>query len=141
LVSQIRFPHKALYQNSTALASPSAVVRPLIDAHQTFDIAVTVWVRATEEEEEEHRKKIPKQVNTDINGLQKKKWKVPAPMKVGDGKLSWIKVSMEELIRDEDVLETPLYSDIAFRGLRLSDKGIGTAIKFRLPTTRLYAIP
>jgi len=42
---------------------------------------------------------------------------------------------------DEDILETPLYSDLAFRGLRLSDKSISTAVKFRLPISRLYVIP
>jgi hypothetical protein len=53
---------------------------------------------------------------------------------------TWIAVS-PELLKGEYILETPLYSDIAFRGLRLSDKDISTAINFRLPTARLYVKP
>ena len=53
-------PHNALYPNPTLLTcQPDCVVRPLIDAQQTFDIAVTVWVRATEEEEENFRLNYP----------------------------------------------------------------------------------
>ncbi|KAJ7632960.1 hypothetical protein FB45DRAFT_519412 [Roridomyces roridus] len=41
--------------------------------------------------------------------------------------------------RDEDVLEKPLFSDIVFRGLRLSDKHALAEVKFQLPTTRFSA--
>lgn len=135
-----RFPHKALYQNSTLLESqPSSVVRPLIDAQQTFDVAVSVWVRATEGEEEEHKRKEKDPV---MEGQQEKKGKgdsnaAAALIDTGNGDLRWTSISDEELMRDDNRLETPLFSDIAFRGLRLSDKGISTAITFRLPTARL----
>jgi hypothetical protein len=46
--------------------------------------------------------------------------------------------STEELLKDDNLLETPIYSDIAFRGLRLVDKGVTTNINFRFPTARLY---
>jgi len=139
-VSNRRFPHRALYQNTRLLGShPDSVVRPLIDAQQTFDIAVSVWVRANEEEEDEHRRSIRKE------GQQEKKEKeekvlVPARVNTGNGKV-WVTLSEKNWMGDEDILETPLYSDIVFRGLRLSDKSISTAIKFRLPTARLYVIP
>jgi len=141
----LRFPHRALYENTTLLNSqPGSVVRPLIDAQQTFDIAVSVWVRTTEEEEEDnYRRSNHKEVNSGREGQQEKDGKeedtlVSAPMDTKDSKAWWVTVSTEELMRDDVILETPVYSDIAFRGLRLSEKGISTVINFRLPTARLY---
>ena len=39
------------------------MVQPLIDAQQTFDIAVTVWIRGTEKEEEEYLRSIAESDN------------------------------------------------------------------------------
>ena len=61
-VSNIRSPHKSLYHNTTSKDS-SSVVQPLIDARQTFDIAVTVWIRGTEKEEEEYLRSIAESDN------------------------------------------------------------------------------
>ena len=44
--------HESHYYNHDALVLSC----PLIDNNQTFDIAVSVWVKATEEHEEAHRK-------------------------------------------------------------------------------------
>src|ERR1700691_3536071 len=52
LISNIRSPHKEYYHNATQIPTERLVVRPLIDENQTFDIAVSVWVRVTEAEEE-----------------------------------------------------------------------------------------
>jgi hypothetical protein len=144
-VSAIRFPHKIHYQpqNETLLNITSgSVVRPLVNSEQTFDIAVTVWVRATEEEEEEHRRLTLKDVNLTTEGPKgtEESTLVAPQVRTGSGEAMWMTSSTEELLKDEDLLETPLYSDIAFRGLRLSDKDISTSINFRLPTARLCAI-
>jgi hypothetical protein len=66
-ISFLRFPHSAHYQNTTLKFQPLAgsVIRPLIDAQQIFDIAITVWVRATEEQEG-YRRSIPDGVNSNM---------------------------------------------------------------------------
>ena len=40
----------------------------------------------------------------------------------------------ETRIEQAEVLETPLFSDIVFRGLRLTDKSIFSTVNFTLPT-------
>ena len=123
-VSNIRSPHKSLYHNKTSKDS-SSVVQPLIDGQQTFDIAVTVWIRGTEKEEEEYQRSIGEEAESDS---------------YKDGGIShgdWIS-STEESLKNDSLLETPIYSDIAFRGLHLADKGVTTNISFRFPTARLY---
>ncbi|KAJ7047191.1 hypothetical protein C8F04DRAFT_1062971 [Mycena alexandri] len=59
----------------------------------------------------------------------------------GLGKV-WASLSLAEgnnKFRDEEILETPLFSDIVFRGLRLSDKHALATVDFRLPTARFLA--
>jgi hypothetical protein len=104
-------PHRDIFHNGTIEEANSAdYIKPLIDREQRFDIAVTVWLRATEEEERIHRDR--KQTNeTDIEGMK--------------------------VENEDDLLETPLYSNIAFRGARMTDKGLRTMISFDVPTARL----
>ncbi|KAJ7675487.1 hypothetical protein B0H17DRAFT_1207672 [Mycena rosella] len=84
------FSHSQVYQNQTLaeVKNRAAVVRPLIDEHQGFEIAVSVW-------------------------------SLPVPEEDGEG--------------IADVAETPLYSDIVFRGLRLGDKHKQAVVKYKLP--------
>ncbi|KAJ7666901.1 hypothetical protein DFH06DRAFT_1185007 [Mycena polygramma] len=84
------FSHSRIYQNQTLgeVKNRAAVVRPLIDEHQTFDIAVSIWT-------------------------------LPADGRDGE--------------RIGDVAESPLYSDIVFRGVLLSDKHIQSTLHYRLP--------
>ncbi|KAJ7119609.1 hypothetical protein C8R44DRAFT_788507 [Mycena epipterygia] len=85
-----QFSHSRVFQNQTLeeVKNRAAVVRPLIDGSQTFDIAVSIWTLPTEE-----------------NGAE----------------------------RIGDVVETPLYSNIVFRGLRLSDKNKAEVLTYKLP--------
>ncbi|KAJ6491584.1 hypothetical protein DFH09DRAFT_1377219 [Mycena vulgaris] len=80
------FSHSRVFQNQTLedVKNRAAVVRPLIDENQSFDIAVSIW---------------------SLPGLEE---------------------------HSEDVAETPLYSDIVFRGLRLSDKNKQTVLTYNL---------
>ncbi|KAK7039640.1 hypothetical protein R3P38DRAFT_3181414 [Favolaschia claudopus] len=89
-----RISHSKLYQNQTLQelgTSLSGVVRPLIDANQSFDIAVSIWVV--------HRSE-------------------------GEGNES-----------AEEWEETPVYSDIAFRGVHLRDKHKNADINYSLPVS------
>ncbi|KAJ7119542.1 hypothetical protein C8R44DRAFT_177044 [Mycena epipterygia] len=85
-----QFSHSRVFQNQTLeeVKNRATVVRPLIDGHQSFDIAVSIWT-------------------------------LPAT-----------EYGAESV---EDVVETPLYSDIVFRGLRLSDKYKHAVLTYNLP--------
>ncbi|KAF5364904.1 hypothetical protein D9758_008143 [Tetrapyrgos nigripes] len=93
-------PHEYLYQNQTLseVANRSLVVQPLINKEQTFDVAVSVWVRRTIDEEFQWRES-----QHDPADFQ---------------------------------LYRPLFSDVVFHGLRLSDKGKYTNINFTMPTEK-----
>ncbi|KAF7328888.1 hypothetical protein MVEN_02518500 [Mycena venus] len=89
------FSHSQVYQNQTLaeVKNRAAVVRPLIDENQLFDIAVSIWTLPVEEHEGER-----------IAG---------------------------------DMVETPLHSDIVFRGVRLADKHKTATLRYSLPTAIL----
>ncbi|KAF5364954.1 hypothetical protein D9758_008110 [Tetrapyrgos nigripes] len=101
-------PQEFLYQNQTLseVSNRSLVVQPLISKDQTFDIAVSVWIRATAAEEMEWR--------------------------AGQGEL-YTPLVFED---DRKLLFRPLYSDIVFRGLRLSDKNKYASVNFTFPTEK-----
>jgi hypothetical protein len=132
-ISNLRSPHKEHYFNATQDPLPNLIVRPLIDENQTFDIAVSVWLRATEEEEAAYRRNRTADVVIGDKG-EGILTKIDVPIGVGDAN-DKIEDPQDER---EDILETPLFSDIVFRGLRLKDKGISQKVQFRLPTARLY---
>ncbi|KAJ7723953.1 hypothetical protein DFH07DRAFT_783404 [Mycena maculata] len=55
MVQEARFPHKALYRTEPS-SNAGDVIRPLISDDQSFDIAVSVWARASEDEETEFKR-------------------------------------------------------------------------------------
>lgn len=89
------FSHSQVYQNQTLaeVKNRTAVVRPLIDENQLFDIAVSIWTLSVDQREDERNY--------------------------------------------GDVAETPLYSDIVFRGVRLADKHLTHTLNYSLPTALL----
>ncbi|KAJ7766864.1 hypothetical protein B0H16DRAFT_374333 [Mycena metata] len=129
-------PHKPLYHTGAPYYN-SEVIRPLISDEQTFDMAVTVWLRAPEEAEAEFRR-------LKLERAPPKEETPPAPVEMkldGLGKV-WASLSLAEgntRFRDEEILETPLFSDVVFRGLRLSGKHALATVDFRLPTARFLA--
>ncbi|KAJ6491578.1 hypothetical protein DFH09DRAFT_1453217 [Mycena vulgaris] len=86
-----QFSHSRIFQNQTLaeVKNRAAVVRPLIDEHQSFDIAMSIWSLPVAEDDESAG----------------------------------------------DIAETPLYSDIVFRGLRLSDKHKRAVLAYKLSVT------
>ncbi|KAF5364908.1 hypothetical protein D9758_008147 [Tetrapyrgos nigripes] len=109
-------PREFLYQNQTLseVANRSTVIQPLINKDQTFDIAVSVWVRATSTEELEWKNSLDDDTRPDY--------------------LRWFDAYDNR--NDHKQLYHPLYSDVVFRGLRLSDKGIYASVNFTLPTEK-----
>jgi hypothetical protein len=91
-----------IYYNGSLDEDPSRFILPLIGREQVFDIGVSVWVRATEDEEQRHR---------ETNGIPDDE--------------------------DDEVLETILYADVPFKGLRMTDKHVNTEVSFSLPAQRL----
>ncbi|KAF5364886.1 hypothetical protein D9758_008107 [Tetrapyrgos nigripes] len=114
------YPQQFLYQNQTLseVSNRSLVIQPLIDNDQTFDVAVSVWIRGTEAEELKWRAS-QEGSDEDYQKLRVMSWH--------DG---------EDILNDRKQLYYPLYSDIAFRGLRLSDKNKYASINFTLPTEK-----
>ncbi|KAJ7461486.1 hypothetical protein FB451DRAFT_484173 [Mycena latifolia] len=135
MLEEIRFPHKSLYHTEPSY-NAGEVIRPLISEQHIFDIAVSVWLRAPEDEEAEYRR-LRAPVTTDEPA--------PASSQIDfGGRLGkfWMAASLDEgnnMYRDENILERPLFSDVVFRGLRLSDKHVSAQVNFRLPTTRFLA--
>ncbi|KAJ6490488.1 hypothetical protein DFH09DRAFT_374094 [Mycena vulgaris] len=135
MVEEVRFPHKALYHPGASY-NPEDVIRPLISEQQTFDIAVSVWVRAPEDEQAEY-KRLKASVTIEEAA--------PASSQIDlGGNLGkvWVTTSLDgdnRMYRNEDILETPLFSDVVFRGLRLSDRHVSATVNFRLPTARFLA--
>ncbi|KAJ6558139.1 hypothetical protein B0H19DRAFT_1150066 [Mycena capillaripes] len=85
------FSHSRVFQNQTLaqVKDRAAVVRPLIDENQSFDIALSIWTLPVEDRDDAER--------------------------IGD------------------VAESPLFSNIIFSGVRLSDKHVKTTTHYRLP--------
>lgn len=125
LAQSARFPHKDAFHNSTHTTLP---VIPLVNRQQLFDIGVTVWLRPTEEEM--GRRRAARESAVSLGEV------VP-----GDGKErekdDW---AVEQEERDLDREETALYSDVAFKGMRLTDKNVQKLINFRVPTAALCVL-
>ncbi|KAJ7047192.1 hypothetical protein C8F04DRAFT_222460 [Mycena alexandri] len=129
----LRFPHQSLYYTGGPPYNSSEVIRPLVPQEQTFDIAVTVWLRAPELEEAEFRR-------LQLENVPPKEEEPPSPVQLdikGLGKISASVILGE--VDDQDILETPLFSDIVLRGLHLSDKHRSANVAFRLPTARFLS--
>lgn len=99
-------PHQHWYHDKPLeeVTQRSSVVQPLLTRLQSFDVAVTVWLR----KEGRHHAKASK--------------------------------ILEKEDQDEaQLVEIPLYSDIVFRGLHLTDKNLYTSVNFTVPTAILWA--
>ncbi|KAF5361433.1 hypothetical protein D9758_006162 [Tetrapyrgos nigripes] len=113
------YPHQSLYQTS-AVSNRSSVVQPLISKEQTFDVAVSVWVRGTKEEE--------------------KAWRAIQDTGMDDSQRPQTSLFDDNLLNgDQKMLYYPLYSDIPLRGLRLSDKHVAASIDLSVPTQKFRA--
>ncbi|KAK0189982.1 hypothetical protein F5146DRAFT_646847 [Armillaria mellea] len=142
LLDASRHPHRALYHNGSL--EEQAVVRPLIDSKQQFDIAISVWLRAPKEEEEEWRKLSP-MVDTDTEEYpEDTTFRIPLDL----GDKFGTKFQIDHVIEKSDpnydrylqgnrkLLYTPLYSDVVFHGVTLKDKNVFADVHFQIPTSR-----
>ncbi|KAJ7150681.1 hypothetical protein C8R46DRAFT_496858 [Mycena filopes] len=117
------FPHSSFFvaeTDITLVANRSAVVQPLIGANDTFDIAVTVWQLATAREEEEERRR---QALVQPEYLGYKASEEDA-----------FRVVQAAMYNHVAALEKSVFSDIVFRGLRLSDAAVYANVSFQIPT-------
>ncbi|KAF9484580.1 hypothetical protein BDN70DRAFT_106138 [Pholiota conissans] len=86
--------HTRMYQDLKVTYNASQVVRPLVDANQTFDIVATVWLR---------QDTLTLDEITSVSG---------GPI----------------------LSEKAIYSETVFRGVRLEDQDLKTAVDLRVPT-------
>ncbi|KAK0201178.1 hypothetical protein DFS33DRAFT_1113222 [Desarmillaria ectypa] len=122
-VDKARHSHRALYRNGSL--EDQAVVRPLIDDDQQFDIAVSVWLR----EEEEEWKRLSSTID---DGEYPDYITFRLPLDTSNkGTLGLYQLvhkydeNYDRYLKgDKNLLYTPLYSDIAFHGVGLKDKNV-----------------
>ncbi|KAJ7150717.1 hypothetical protein C8R46DRAFT_497288 [Mycena filopes] len=123
-----RFPHPDFFANETDIslvANRSDVVQPLIGVNDTFDIAVTVWQVATRHEQREEymrQRERGRGNSTD-----------EAPVDLSS-EAKALRLSYAEFNRRVSPLEKTIFSDIVFRGLRLSDPDVYANVSFQIPT-------
>ncbi|KAF5361491.1 hypothetical protein D9758_006202 [Tetrapyrgos nigripes] len=135
-------PHQHLYQNQTLsqVSNRSSVVQPLIGKEQTFDIAVSLWIRGTKEEEEAWRASQDDFEDVELDTSEPLRFfqTIAKPNLGSQNKINLqIGHDEEDFLRgDKRLLYHPLYSDILFHGLRPSDKHITASINFSLPTEK-----
>ncbi|KAK7443476.1 hypothetical protein VKT23_015650 [Stygiomarasmius scandens] len=138
LYQTFTYPHQYMYQNQSLseVSNRSSVVQPLIGKEQTFDLAVSVWIRATKAKEEEWRELQKSFVNSNLDSEERLQF-MQSPNET-DQKISVLLGFDEDelLYGQKNDLYHPLYSDIVFRGLRLSDKGVAANINFTVPTEK-----
>ncbi|KAK0497989.1 hypothetical protein EDD18DRAFT_127704 [Armillaria luteobubalina] len=139
-VDNLRHPHGPLYHNGSL--EEQAVVQPLIDGEQQFNIAVSVWLRAPKEEEEEWRK-LSSTVDDDTEGYPEDAT-LRIPISIGDNS----KIEVHQVVDksdpnydiylkgDKKLLYTPLYSDVAFHEVNLKDKSVFADVHFQIPISR-----
>ncbi|KAK7062696.1 hypothetical protein VNI00_000184 [Paramarasmius palmivorus] len=130
IIELTRFAHTSVYQNQTweevlASGNRDAVVRPLINENQTFDVAITVWMRRTGEEIEQRERQREMNPLTDV-------------LKDLSPSIS-VSESLENRYylmgyEEDDIYEKPIFSDVVFHGLTLKDKDIKTKVELQIPT-------
>ncbi|KAJ7800605.1 hypothetical protein B0H13DRAFT_1932551 [Mycena leptocephala] len=132
------FPPREIFVNETDIASVanrSDVVQPLIGLNDTFDIAVTVWQLATEEEQAAQSKLLREQKKgstiSDLVFEFPPYGNASATIEAEDALLH---ASYAESYNRISALEKTIYSDIVFRGVRLSDVDIHANVSFTIPT-------
>lgn len=109
-------PHRALFQHASHEEGRDrgSVVQPLISRDQTFDMVATVWLRS-------------------MQGIDH----VAMAEKITRKNNSSLREGNDAPLLEEEVQEVPLFSDIVFRGLRLTDEKIFGTINYTLPTALL----
>ncbi|KAF9466788.1 hypothetical protein BDZ94DRAFT_137676 [Collybia nuda] len=119
-LDDITQPHRLMYENVAlnGVANRLSMVQPLISHEDTFDIAATVWVRKTET-----------RGHGDVYAMERN-GPLIEPLLKG---LEWGDPVDQEIDLDNE-LEAPIFSEIVFRGLRLTDKHIFSTVNFSLPT-------
>ena len=120
-------PHQFMYQNQTLgeVSNRSRVVRPLIDDEQTFDLAVTVRIKRSDAERQSYELQHSPLVDT-IRA------KTKADV-ISDSRWAGFLQEQEKWV----MTEKPVFSDVVFHGLKISDKNIFADVNFTIPTAVL----
>ncbi|KAJ7289847.1 hypothetical protein C8J57DRAFT_435001 [Mycena rebaudengoi] len=112
--------------NINRVANRGDVVQPLVGLNDTFDIAVTVWQATTTLEQTEQylaRQKL-KQNESELGFI----------IEYNETTAEGVEESGVHRWYLGDLDEKAIFSDIVFRGLRLSDSDVHTNVTFQMPT-------
>ncbi|KAF9073644.1 hypothetical protein BDP27DRAFT_1318635 [Rhodocollybia butyracea] len=134
LETRLSNPNQNLYQNQTLdeVTDQSLVVQPLIGEDQYFDIGVTIWVRASAEEE--------RKLNVSDTGRLRSAALRDGPVDLSRFRRTQAPSRNREMSivtsgANPDALFNIIYSDIAFRQLQLSDVSLTTVVNFSIPAS------
>ncbi|KAM0750304.1 hypothetical protein T439DRAFT_381009 [Meredithblackwellia eburnea MCA 4105] len=133
-------PHTQHRHNGTDQDGEAVI--PLLSRDQKFDIALTVWLRPTEEEILSRREGWVAELK-EVRG----EVEVESSVTADEGKE---RSAQEDLIDQLDTMikdwqledkedYTPLFSDIVFKGVTLKDKNVLETVRFQLPVERFCA--
>ncbi|KAG6833304.1 hypothetical protein H0H87_008936 [Tephrocybe sp. NHM501043] len=113
VIRNLLMPNMGLYHESRieSIQNRATVVQPLVRRENTFDLAATVWLRTSRDAPH-------------LDGLYASR----------DGKTSEDADLNYTERSGQDLQEVPLFSDIIFRRVRMSDKDLHTTVNFTVPT-------
>ncbi|KAK7038487.1 hypothetical protein R3P38DRAFT_3262867 [Favolaschia claudopus] len=143
-INSTRFPPRELFVNETDItlvANRSDVVQPLVGLNDTFDIAVTVWQPTFWEEKRLARYEESTEEYPPLGEEQKSLFFGPNATEEEEAEaarksrayLSWYKSVSSH--------EKTIFSDIVFRGVRLSDTDLHANVSFQIPTQIYHEHP
>ncbi|KAJ7444442.1 hypothetical protein FB451DRAFT_1413130 [Mycena latifolia] len=136
------FPPRDLFVEETDInraVDRSEVVQPLVGLNDSFDVAVTVWQLATfDEQMEQYRLLQHKQTTHEVLPDFATGASAGGNMTDEAAKLHSAYVSWYENI---SFLEKTIFSDIVFRGVRLSDTDVHANVTLQIPTEVFHNLP
>ncbi|KAJ7112480.1 hypothetical protein C8R44DRAFT_984989 [Mycena epipterygia] len=126
--------HKRKRYNS--VVNRSDVVQPLVGLNDTFDIAVTVWQRATQDESLERARLLRKEraYGNRLSGVKPEFFLGPNATPELEQIAALYHAMYARWYEERTLHEKTIFSDIVFRGIRLSDTDIHRNVTFQIPT-------
>ncbi|KAJ7879398.1 hypothetical protein B0H13DRAFT_2051177 [Mycena leptocephala] len=133
------YPRREFFANETdinCVANRSDVVQPLIGLDDKFDIAVTIWQLATQDEAfEEYLRQRQKTEGKYLFEVERKflAGVTPEEAEIHHAYVKWYDRA--------SLVEKTIFSDIVFRGVRLSDTDLHADLSFKIPTQIFHEHP
>ncbi|KAF8142642.1 hypothetical protein K438DRAFT_1784531 [Mycena galopus ATCC 62051] len=149
------YPPLEIFSTATdinAVTNRDDVVQPLVGLDDPFDIAVTIWQWATEDELWEEYRRLQRQPDS-LRWLSSLCSPAQSSGNLGDGfskgngtcevedEAAKMHSSYVQWYEKSSMAEKAIFSDIVFHRVRLSDRDIHTNITFQIPTQVFHKHP